>query len=290
MLKNIYLTIGLFCCSIAAWSQVNYKIYDVAQRKEINWSELITTLKPANIVFWGEEHNDSIGHVLEYTALKDLHQQQPALALSMEMFETDVQNIADEYLKSLIRKDNFEKDARVWPNYATDYAPMVEYAKEQHLDFIAANAPKRYVSAVTKNGLGYLDSFPTSSKTYFAPLPIKIDTGAYLQKFESIMGFNHNAGPYHYFESQNLWDATMAWSIFKYYQAHPKQQILQINGGFHTEDKLGTYAQLEDLLKKNKLSPKLMNIACFADSSLETPNWNAWKSRGDFLIVTQAKK
>jgi uncharacterized iron-regulated protein len=40
------------------------------------------------------------------------------------------------------------QDSRPWANYVRDYRPLVEYAKAQGLDVIAANAPRRYVSMV----------------------------------------------------------------------------------------------------------------------------------------------
>ena len=38
------------------------------------------------------------------------------------------------------------QDARPWPNYDTDYRPMVQVAKHEGLPVICANAPRRYVS------------------------------------------------------------------------------------------------------------------------------------------------
>ena len=38
------------------------------------------------------------------------------------------------------------QDARPWPNYETDYRPMVQVAKHEGLPVICANAPRRYVS------------------------------------------------------------------------------------------------------------------------------------------------
>jgi uncharacterized iron-regulated protein len=49
------------------------------------------------------------------------------------------------------------------------------------------------------------------------------------------------------YQSQNLWDATMAWSIAQFLKAMPDYKILQLNGGFHSEEKLGTVAQLKNM-------------------------------------------
>ena len=52
------------------------------------------------------------------------------VALSMEMFDRDVQPVMNEYLQGFIREKNFKKDSRSWSNYR-DYRPMVEFAKEE---------------------------------------------------------------------------------------------------------------------------------------------------------------
>src|SRR3954467_8455063 len=68
----------------------------------------------------------------------------------MEMFERDVQIVLDEYLSDLITEQHFLASSRPWGNYKTDYRPLVELAKEKHLDVIAANAPRRYVNMVSR--------------------------------------------------------------------------------------------------------------------------------------------
>ena len=51
-----------------------------------------------------------------------------------------------------IKEANFREEAKLWPNYNTDYAPILEFAKKNELDFIATNIPRRYASMVARNG------------------------------------------------------------------------------------------------------------------------------------------
>ena len=61
----------------------------------------------------------------------------------MEMFERDAQIVLDEYLNDLITEKKFLDDSRPWENYKTDYRPLVEFARVNKLNVIAANAPRR---------------------------------------------------------------------------------------------------------------------------------------------------
>ena len=64
------------------------------------------------------------------------------------MFERDVQDILDAYLKGKISEKKFLKQARPWPNYLEDYRPLIEFAKKKGMPVIAANLPRRAAAAV----------------------------------------------------------------------------------------------------------------------------------------------
>ena len=54
----------------------------------------------------------------------------------------DIQPILDRYLSGAISEAAFLKASRPWPNYAADYRPVVEFAREHHWRVIAANVPR----------------------------------------------------------------------------------------------------------------------------------------------------
>lgn len=272
------LILGLFSY---AQETKSYKIYNSATKKIITVDELIKALDKTDVVFYGEEHNDSVGHLLEATILKKLAETHPQkIALSMEMFETDCQQVLNEYLAGLIREKNFMTDARSWPNY-TDYRPMVELAKSSHFPVIAANAPGRYTNMVSRGGLNALNQLDKTGKSYLPPLPIDTATGAYLKKFEDIMGGHSAMGGMQIYQAQNLWDATMGWSIASFLKLHPGFMVFQINGGFHSEEKLGAAAQFQKYLPQASVK----NIAAFASEDFAKPDWETLGKLGDFIIL-----
>lgn len=298
-MKRTYLFFFLYCTLITILPQVSkaqsignakdnldvsmqshYKIYDVVNKKLIQLDDLVNSLKPMDVIFFGEEHNDSTAHHLQFEVFKKLGQiQGAAYALSLEMFHTDVQPIMDEYLKGIISEKNFIKETRAWNNYK-DYKPLIEHAKLNQLPVIAANAATRYTNAVTRSGLESLANLPSSSKNYLAPLPIDTLTGPYYEKFTALLG--GHMGSMKVYQSQNLWDATMAWSMANFKKKYKKYKILHLNGRFHSDEKLGTYAQLK------KYAPKLKttNIACFSADDFQQPNWEKYTHLGDYVILT----
>ncbi|RYY06119.1 MAG: hypothetical protein EOP43_07200 [Sphingobacteriaceae bacterium] len=259
-----------------------YKIYNSSTQKIISVDELIKALNKTDAVFYGEEHNDSIGHLLEATILKKLAEAHPQkTALSMEMFETDCQNVLNEYLTGLIREKNFITEARCWPNY-TDYRPLIEFSKTSRLPVIAANSPSRYTNMVSRMGLNALNQLSPTGKSYLPPLPIDTATGAYLTKFDAIMGGHGAMGGMQIYQAQNLWDATMGWTIASFLKTHPGFTVFQINGGFHSEEKLGAVAQF----KKYLPNASVKNIAAFASEDFAKPDWAKLGKLGDFIVLT----
>src|SRR5439155_27112377 len=122
--------------------------------------QMLDELTRADVTFVGENHDHKLAHELELTVLKAVHARKTKTALSLEMFERDVQSVVDEYLGGLITESHFLQSSRPWPNYKTDYSPMVEFAKEQRLPVIAANAPRRYVNIVSRKGQTALLELP----------------------------------------------------------------------------------------------------------------------------------
>lgn len=275
--------IALGICSQLHAQDINthYKIFDVRKQKTIGLDDLITDMDRADVLFFGEDHNDSVGHYLEAEIFKKLSNRYPQkTALSLEMFHTDVQPVVNEYLAGLISEKNFLKEGRAWGNYK-DYKPLIEQAKQQKLPVIAANAAARYSNAVTMNGLKALDMLPKSSLSFLPPLPIDTAQGRYYDKFTETLG-GHNMGSMKIYQTQNLWDATMAWSIGRFAKLNKGFKILQLNGRFHSDEKLGTLAKLAQANPKLKI----LNISSFSDQSFTNPDWEKFKTLGDYIIIT----
>lgn len=279
MLRHILLTclLGIGTLVQAQTPKANYTIYNTKTGAEVSFADMMQSLSNADAVLFGEEHNDSIGHMLELDVLQRMHQQHgDKLALSLEMFETDVQGIMDEYLAGWISEKNFKKESRSWSNYS-DYRPLVQYAQEQHLSVVCANTPARYTNMVTRNGLQALLQLPKATqKAYLPPMPVDTLTGAYYDQFLEVMG-GHTVPNMQLYQSQNLWDATMSYSITR---AMKNKVVLHINGRFHSDRYLGTAYRV---IQQNK-KKKVYTISCFRG---DTYNAGEHKSLADFVILTR---
>lgn len=254
-------------------------------------AEIVKALEGVDVVFLGEMHDDSVGHAVQYEIFKqavERYAPNRRVTLSMEMFERDVQVVLDEYLKGLISENHFLLGSRPWGNYKTDYRPLVEFAKERKLDVVAANAPRRYVNMVSRGGRRSVDALSPQAKSWLAPLPYAEASEAYTKKFKSLMGASAEAsmGLDNILSSQSLWDATMAYSVAQSLKKNKGSLVAHLNGGFHTENRLGT---VEHFLKYRPGGKALVVTMKYVDDFRRFD-----KSRdtdlGDYVILTDAKE
>ena len=153
--------VSLICCLTATlgWAQEKnaYTLFD-AQGNRVDYTQMMDVLERQDVVFIGEIHNCPIAHWMEYEIVKDLYDRHgDRLMIGAEMFERDNQLILDEYLAGMITPERFNAEAKLWPNYKTDYSPIVEFAKEHKIPFVATNVARRYANMVAKGGFEALD-------------------------------------------------------------------------------------------------------------------------------------
>jgi len=158
--------------------------------------DIVRAMAHVDAVLVGEIHTDPVGHWIEAElfrralAMVGAGEEAGAVrsvALSLEMFERDVQGIVDEYLKDLITEDQFKASARPWEYYDSDYRPMVEMAKASGVAVLAANAPRRYVNRVSRMGPGALNDLSSQARSTLPPLPYPPPTDAYRAEWNALM-------------------------------------------------------------------------------------------------------
>lgn len=266
---------ALFLCGVSnAQDKQPYQLY-TKDGKKTTYGKLIKEAAKNEVVLFGEYHDNSIVHWLQLEFTKDLKQEKD-LVLGAEMIEADNQKQLDQYLKGEIDQKAFDTLARLWPNHKTDYKPLVDFAKENNIDFVAANVPRRYARQVNKQGLESLNDLTAQEKEWIAPLPIAYDPTlpGYVKMME-MMG--DHATP-NMPKAQAIKDATMAYFISK--NLKPNTVFVHYNGTYHSDN----FDGINWYLKKDKPGIKILTIASVSQkdvSKLEKENLQ----RADFIIV-----
>jgi len=269
--------------NLSAQDRPAYKIF-TGEGKKADYGDILKASLKADVVFFGELHDNPIAHWLEYEITKDLHSKKGKdLILAAEMFETDNQLLIDEYLAGKIKESSFESEVRLWTNYRTDYKPLLNFAKEKELKFVASNIPRRYATAVASGGFEALSGLSPEALKYIASLPVEYDPELPCYKDMLSMG-PAIAGPMTKNVNENLpraqaiKDATMASSIVKYRQ--PSQTVIHYNGSYHSDRYMGIIWYL------NKYSPglKISTITTVMQDDIDNMDDESL-GKADFVIV-----
>ena len=260
-----------------------YRVF-TGEGKKADYGDILKASLKADVAFFGELHDNPIAHWLEYEITRDLYSEKGKdLILAAEMFETDNQLLIDEYLAGRIKETSFESEAKLWTNYKTDYQPLVNFAKEKSLKFVASNIPRRYASSVASGGFEALSGLSPKALNYIAPLPVEYDPELPCYKNMLSMG-GEIAGPMAKNVNQNLpmaqaiKDATMAYSVSKYLQ--PSQTVIHYNGSYHSDRYMGIIWYL------NKYSPglKIVTITTILQDDTDKLKDESL-GKADFVIV-----
>jgi uncharacterized iron-regulated protein len=253
--------------------------------------QVVGAIGQSEAVFLGEQHDDAVGHAVQMEIFQravDRYFANRRVALSLEMFERDVQIVVNEYLNGLISEAQFMSSSRPWGNYKTDYRPLVELAKTKRIPVIAANAPRRYVNMVSRNGRDSLDALTKEAKAWLAPLPFGEPSATYAKKFKDLMGPSPEAqmGIDKILASQSLWDATMSHSVYRFLDENKNPLVIHLNGSFHTESRLGTFEHL--MRYRNKTRGLVVTIRY--EDHFKTFDKSKHLGLGDFVILTDGKQ
>lgn len=297
-------------------TEAYYRIYDAAG-SPASFEAMIKAAAKVNAVFVGESHNDPLAHFLEAEILKAFHREYRSdgtrctVILSLEMFERDVQTVLDEYLSGLITEMHFMNDTRIWGNYPSDYRPLIEFARENSIPVLAANAPRRYVNRVSRLGPQALADLSPAAKKWLPPLPCRPPSPAYRKKLENLrekesmphikkgdrgdretglsevkqkMLSKIRSETVYFAEAQSLWDAAMAFSVAEALNRHPDALVLNINGRFHSEQKMG----IPEHLLHYRPGTDFLTVTVLSENCF--PNFDkAFENFGDFIIITDPK-
>lgn len=255
-LKTMLLSTALLCFSAGGVSAAQFSD---ARGQELTATQLAQKLAQYDVVFFGEYHDQGEIHKSEIDLLEALHKiKGTKLALSMEMFEVDNQEKLDSFLAGKLDEAAFLATSRPWPNYKTDYAPLVNFAKEHNMPVVAANVPRFLAAHVAKNNASTAGIEEQYQK--WLPKATYAPEGAYKDKFYAQMSSPEApmkmppARLAAVYAAQCLKDDRMAESIAAFSDEHKKMQILHINGCFHSDGHLGTAQKLEALRPRLKVA------------------------------------
>ena len=273
--------------AVTGSSYVPQRVFDTRQKTFTDFESMLADLARADAVFVGEQHDDANTHRLELAIVEGLTRRGVSVVVALEMFERDVQSQVEGYAVGRITEEQFLKDSRPWPRYATDYRPLIEFARAHHLPIVASNVPRRIASDVSKNGMPAIEKLGSDDRAFAAREVLCPTSGDYYQRFGEAMGGHEGANANFYF-AQCVKDETMGESVATAFQknATGRVTIVHVNGAFHSDFGEGT----ADSARRRMPGRRIAVVSMLPVDDLDTtkPDDDDFK-RADYLVFTIGK-
>jgi uncharacterized iron-regulated protein len=262
--------------------------------RDVSFREFADAVAGADIVFFGEMHDNPATHRAELALLSALASRRANIVVSLEMFERDIQPVLDSYLAGQMPESVFVARSRPWARYNTDYRALVELARAHGWPVVAANVPRPLASAIGRTGIGVLDTLNGAQRAT-AAREISCPRDDYYDRFaKSMTGHSAGSGPAsatdaqaalaitnRFYEAQCVKDETMAESIVAARaKAGPNALVIHFNGAFHSDMRLGTAARVQRRLPRTSM----MVISAVPVDDVRGATLTPYASRGDFII------
>lgn len=265
------------------------RVFDGRSAAEIGWNAAVQQLAGADAVFLGETHLDRLTHEAEFELLRALAEARDGqVTLALEMFERDAQPALDDYLAGRVSEADFLARARPWPNYRTDYRPMIEYAKSAGIPVIASNLPADLRRKLAQGGAEALAAL-TPAERALVPATLIENPPEYWERVEQAT-LGHGAlgmggGGDRLYDGQNLWDNTMAESVARELEAAPERLVIHVNGGFHSAFWQGTVWQLQQRAPQ----ARILTVGIETTGDLAAADPAGLAPENDFLVVVESR-
>ncbi len=214
-----------------------YHLYDPVEAVEPGRSsklgDIIDTVSERPIILIGERHTNYEDHKVELEVIMGLFKKGRKFAIGMEMFQQPFQGAIDEYLSGAIGEREFLKQTEYFKRWGFDYnfyREIIEFAKAKGIPLIALNQRSEVVDKVAKGGLDAL------SKEEREEIPQDMDMSdeSYKKRLKQVYE-DHPPGTTfeNFYQSQILWDETMAHSAARFLEGHPDYQMVVLAGVEH---------------------------------------------------------
>jgi uncharacterized iron-regulated protein len=170
---------------------------------------------------------------------------------------------------------------QLWSNYKTDYRPLIEFAKNNNLRFIATNIPRRYASMINKEGINVLAELSPEALALIGPdLEKYFDpTVKAYAEMADMMGGHVPPNMLNIQTAQAAKDATMAHFSLKNFQQG--NLLFHFEGSYHSNYDQGIIWWI------NKIQPglKIMSITTVYEAEWKEMTDEEKSTIADYIIV-----
>lgn len=260
-------------------------LVSTADDTTVTVEEAATALCQADVIALGEMHQTPPVHALHKELVEALFRRRGAdLVIAMEMFDRDVQSVLLRYVSGDADEYQLRTEAKPWPDYVRDYRPLVQFARDNGIVVLGANAPADLAARVRKEGLAAVRGAP------FLPRSVSVPEDDGYEAFRQMMAGHPGVSPetmHRYYEAQCLRDDSMAEVVVDWVQqkraAGRRPLVVLVCGHGHSDHRRGAVARMVDRMPT--LDVRVLSAEESDEVGLGRGYYSSPKTVGDYVVV-----
>ncbi len=249
---RLLLLIVVILVALALNASAGQGIIRMSDRQNVGFAGMITDVAKADTIFIGEVHDQQKHHDMALEVIRALQAKKLPLAIGLEMFQSDSQQMLDDWSAGKMSEDNFKLVySRNWSYDWSLYQDILIFARDNHIPLVALNIPKQIVTMVARQGFASLSAEDKKNLPPEVTCELNTPYTELMNKFFSPQ-FKHVAKGKNFTffcEAQALRNNGMAWNMSRFLQKNPGRKIVTIAGFWHAV-KSGAPAQLAQYSKQ----------------------------------------
>jgi uncharacterized iron-regulated protein len=195
---------------------------------------MVGEVSKSRVIVIGETHESLAHHDLQLKIIRTLYEGGAPLAVGLEMFRAENQELLDKWWRWGMPTEQFEALYREnwgipWPLYRDIFL----YTRQKRIPLVGLNVPREIIAKVAREGYGSLTE--VERKKLPPGLTCTIDEAYRSFIRRTFTEHAHASGRSfeHFCEAQMVWDTAMAIYALDYLDKNPGSRIVILAGSVH---------------------------------------------------------
>jgi len=203
-------------------------------RATIPFDRMVGEAAKSRVVVIGESHDNQAHHDLQLKIIRTLYEGGAPLAVGLEMFRVESQDLLDKWWRWGMPTEQFESLYREnWGMPWILYRDIFLYSRQKRIPLVGLNVPRDVIAKVAREG--FVSLTEAERKKLPPGLTCTLDE-AYRSFIRSTFTEHARASGRsfeHFCEAQMVWDTAMAIYALEYLDKNPGSRIVILAGSVH---------------------------------------------------------
>jgi uncharacterized iron-regulated protein len=203
-------------------------------RAAIPFDRMIGEVSKSRVIVIGETHDNQSHHDLQLKIVRTLREGGLPLAVGLEMFRAENQELLDNWWRWGMPTEQFEALYREnWGMPWLLYRDIFLYTRQKRIPLVGLNVPREIIAKVAREGYGSLTEAERKKLPPGLTCTIDEEYRAFIRKTFTEHAQASGRSFDHFCEAQMVWDTAMAIYALEYLDKNPGSRIVILAGSVH---------------------------------------------------------